>query len=116
AMAAAANFAFVNRQVMATWAREVFARLFDAALTTVYDVCHNIATWEEHVVDGKERCVLVHRKGATRALPPGDRRLPRSLRDAGQPVIIPGDMGRYSFVLAGAPGSSATFHSACHGA
>jgi tRNA-splicing ligase RtcB (3'-phosphate/5'-hydroxy nucleic acid ligase) len=116
AMAAAANFAFVNRQVMAHWAREVFGRLFGARLTTVYDVCHNIAKYEEHDVDGEPRRLLVHRKGATRALPKGHRLVPESYRDVGQPVIIPGDMGRYSFVLAGAEGSSETFGSACHGA
>jgi tRNA-splicing ligase RtcB len=116
AMAAAANFAFVNRQVMAHWARDVFSRLFDAKLTTVYDVCHNIAKFERHAVDGKEKRVLVHRKGATRALPKGHPLLPDAYRDVGQPVIIPGDMGRYSFVLAGAERSSETFGSACHGA
>jgi tRNA-splicing ligase RtcB (3'-phosphate/5'-hydroxy nucleic acid ligase) len=116
AMAAAANFAFVNRQVMAHWAREVFERLFGAELTTVYDVCHNIAKFEMHEVEGRARRLLVHRKGATRALPKGHALLSPSYRDVGQPVIIPGDMGRYSFVLAGAGGSSETFSSACHGA
>ncbi|MGF1467382.1 MAG: RtcB family protein [Sandaracinaceae bacterium] len=116
AMAAAANFAFVNRQVMTHWAREVFDDLFGATLGTVYDVCHNIAKWEHHAVDGVERKLMVHRKGATRALPPGHRLLPRTYRASGQPVIIPGDMGRYSFVLAGAAGSADTFGSACHGA
>ncbi len=116
AMAAAANFAFVNRQVMAHWARQVFGELFGATLTTVYDVCHNIAKWEEHEVDGETRRLLVHRKGATRALPKGHPLLPRAYRDVGQPVIIPGDMGRYSFVLAGAERSRETFGSACHGA
>lgn len=116
AMAAAANFAFVNRQVMTHWAREVFDRLFGATLRTVYDVCHNIAKWERHAVDGKERRLLVHRKGATRALPKDHPLLPDAYRDVGQPVIIPGDMGRYSFVLAGAKGSEDTFGSACHGA
>ncbi len=116
AMAAAANFAFVNRQAMAHWARDVFDRLFGATLTTVYDVCHNIAKYEEHVVGTKPRRLLVHRKGATRALPKNHPLLPAAYRDVGQPVIIPGDMGRYSFVLAGAEGSSETFGSACHGA
>ena len=116
AMAAAANFAFVNRQVMAHWARQVFEELFGAKLTTVYDVCHNIAKWEEHEVDGETKRLLVHRKGATRALPAGHPLLPAAYRDVGQPVIIPGDMGRYSFVLAGAERSSETFGSACHGA
>ncbi|MCA9608086.1 MAG: RtcB family protein [Myxococcales bacterium] len=116
AMAAAANFAFVNRQVMAHWAREVFDSLFGAKLTTVYDVCHNIAKHERHVVEGKERRLLVHRKGATRSLPKDHPLLPDAYRATGQPVIIPGDMGRYSFVLAGGAGSSETFGSACHGA
>jgi tRNA-splicing ligase RtcB len=116
AMAAAANFAFVNRQVMAHWAREVFDEMFGATLTTVYDVCHNIAKFEEHEVDGVTKRLLVHRKGATRALPKGHPLLPAAYRDVGQPVIIPGDMGRYSFVLAGAERSQETFGSACHGA
>jgi len=119
AMAAAANFAFVNRQVMAHWAREVFADVLGAELTTVYDVCHNIAKWESHAVEGAgdaERRLLVHRKGATRALPRGHPLLPPSYREIGQPVIIPGDMGRYSYVLKGAAGSRRSFGSACHGA
>jgi tRNA-splicing ligase RtcB len=116
AMAAAANFAFVNRQVMAHYAREVFDRAFGATLTTVYDVCHNIAKYEEHEIDGANKRLLVHRKGATRALPAGHPLLPKAYREVGQPVIIPGDMGRYSFVLAGAERSRETFGSACHGA
>lgn len=116
AMAAAANFAFVNRQLMTYWAREVFDELFGARLTTVYDVCHNIAKNERHTVDGKERRLLVHRKGATRSLPKGHPLVPKAYREVGQPVIIPGDMGRYSFVLAGGEGSAETFGSACHGA
>lgn len=116
AMAAAANFAFVNRQIMTHWARQVFDDLFGATLTTVYDVCHNIAKHEMHTVDGRERRLLVHRKGATRALPKGHALLPAAYREVGQPVIIPGDMGRYSFVCAGGEGSSNTFGSACHGA
>ncbi len=116
AMAAAANFAFVNRQAMAYYAREVFDDLFGAKLTTIYDVCHNIAKHEEHEVDGEAKRLLVHRKGATRALPKGHSLLPKAYRDGGQPVIIPGDMGRYSFVLAGAERSKETFASACHGA
>jgi tRNA-splicing ligase RtcB len=116
AMAAAANFAFVNRQVMTHWARQVFKKELSAKLRTVYDVCHNIAKYEEHVVDGVARRLLVHRKGATRALPAGHALLPESYRPLGQPVIIPGDMGRYSYVLKGALGSDETFGSACHGA
>jgi tRNA-splicing ligase RtcB len=83
----------------------------------VYDVCHNIAKFEEHVVDGAPRRVLVHRKGATRAFAAGDPRVPAAYRGVGQPVLIPGDMGRYSFVLAGnALAMQATFGSSCHGA
>ena len=112
AMAAAANFAFVNRQVMTHWARRVFDDQLGGTLTTVYDVCHNIAKEEEH----RGRKVLVHRKGATRALPKGHPLVPPAYADVGQPVIIPGDMGRYSFVLRGGEGSAETFGSACHGA
>ncbi|MGE0708046.1 MAG: RtcB family protein [Planctomycetota bacterium] len=116
AMAAAANFAFVNRQVMTHWAREVFRRELRSGLRTVYDVCHNIAKYEEHPVGGASKRLLVHRKGATRALPAGHALLPETYRAIGQPVIIPGDMGRYSFVLRGAPKSERSFGSACHGA
>lgn len=116
AMACAANYAFVNRQVMAASAREVVDRVLGARLTTVYDVCHNIAKWEHHDVGGERKRLLVHRKGATRALPAGHELVPSAYADVGQPVIIPGDMGRYSFVLRGAPRSAAAFGSACHGA
>lgn len=116
AMAAAANFAFCNRVVMAHWARQVFDDRYGASLRTVYDVCHNIAKRERHVVDGEEKELVVHRKGATRALGPGHALLPEDYRPHGQPVIIPGDMGRYSFVLKGAAGSATSFGSACHGA
>ncbi len=118
AMAAAANFAFVNRQLMAHAARGVMDDLFGATLSTVYDVCHNIAKVETHTVPGESepRPLLVHRKGATRALGPGHPNVPEVYRALGQPVIIPGDMARYSFVLRGAERSSQTFGSACHGA
>jgi tRNA-splicing ligase RtcB len=83
----------------------------------LYDVCHNIAKFEEHTVDGALRRVCVHRKGATRAFGPGHALLPDRYRDVGQPVIIPGDMGRYSYVMAGLQGAmDETFGSACHGA
>ncbi|HQR29876.1 MAG TPA: RtcB family protein, partial [Anaeromyxobacteraceae bacterium] len=122
AMAAAANFAWANRQVMAGLAvralREAFAMSEgDLGARTVYDVCHNVAKEEEHVVEGRPRRLLVHRKGATRAFPAGDPRVPARYRAVGQPVLVPGDMGRPSFVLAGLPGSMAeTFGSSCHGA
>ncbi len=122
AMQAAANFAWANRQVMTGLAVQAVARALGIPEARVgarllYDVCHNIAKLEEHVVDGEPRRVLVHRKGATRAFGPGDERVPEPYRAVGQPVMIPGDMGRYSFVLAGNPHAmTATFGSSCHGA
>jgi tRNA-splicing ligase RtcB len=121
AMAAAANFAFANRQVMTHWARRSFAAIFGeapgAALEVVYDVCHNIAKLETFGRDGGEIRACVHRKGATRAYPPGHPQVPERYRAVGQPVLIPGDMGRYSYVLAGSPRAyRETFGSACHGA
>ncbi|MAQ19028.1 MAG: RNA-splicing ligase RtcB [Sandaracinus sp.] len=118
AMAAAANYAFVNRQLMTHAARRVMDELFGAQLKTVYDVCHNIAKEERHVAPGETeaRPLMVHRKGATRALGPEHPSVPEVYRAIGQPVIIPGDMARYSFVLRGAARSSDTFGSACHGA
>ncbi|MDI9631432.1 MAG: RtcB family protein [Acidobacteriota bacterium] len=122
AMAAAANFAFANRQVMTHWVRESFAVVFGLSparlgLGVVYDVCHNIAKFERFTVAGRERRLCVHRKGATRAYPPGHPQTPEAYREAGQPVIIPGDMGRYSYVLAGTERAFAdTFGSSCHGA
>jgi tRNA-splicing ligase RtcB len=109
AMRAAANFAFANRQVIAHWAREVVTRVMEMSprelgLRVVYDVAHNIAKEEEYEVDGRRRRLLVHRKGATRAFP-------------GQPVLVPGDMGRYSFLLEGTETAMReTFGSTCHGA
>ena len=122
AMAGAANFAWCNRQLMMYLAQQallealsITPRELDFAL--VYDVCHNIAKFEEHVVDGRNRRLCVHRKGATRAFAPGHPALPQALRPFGQPVLIPGDMGRYSFVLIGLEGAAReTFGSACHGA
>ncbi|MEJ2216116.1 MAG: RtcB family protein [Gemmatimonadota bacterium] len=122
AMAAAANYAFANRQMMAHRVREVFQDVFgtpwqDLGISLVYDVAHNIAKWERHEADGRERRLCVHRKGATRAFPPGHAEVPSAYRDLGQPVLIPGDMGRYSYVLVGTPGAyRETFGSTCHGA
>lgn len=121
AMAAAANFAFANRQLMAHWVRESFERTLQISASqhrtrTIYDVCHNIAKIETHRVDGRERKLCVHRKGATRAFGPGHPALSDEHRALGQPVLIPGDMGRYSFVLLGCPGSEEAFGSTCHGA
>jgi tRNA-splicing ligase RtcB (3'-phosphate/5'-hydroxy nucleic acid ligase) len=119
AMRAAVNFAFANRQVIADRVRKVFLGAFgdEGRLRQVYDVCHNIAKVERHLVDGRERDVVVHRKGATRAFPPGHPLTPAAYRAVGQPVIVPGDMGRYSFVLVGTEGAwRNTFGSCCHGA
>ena len=118
AMAAAANFAFANRQMMTHWTREAFDRVLGSGdLRIVYDVCHNIAKNEEHRVNGRSLRVLVHRKGATRAFPQGHPDLPEELRDAGQPVLIPGSMGTCSYVLVGTGlAMNETFGSCCHGA
>jgi tRNA-splicing ligase RtcB len=117
-MAAAANFAFANRQMMTHRAREAFRRVLgNVSLPIVYDVCHNIAKFEEHSVGGERRTLLVHRKGATRAFPAGHPALPAALRASGQPVLIPGSMGTSSYVLVGtARAMSDTFGSSCHGA
>jgi len=118
AMAAAANFAFANRQMMTHWVREVFQRVLGGgSLNIVYDVCHNIAKSEEHEVEGISRRVLVHRKGATRAFPKNHPALPEDLRSVGQPVLIPGSMGTCSYVLVGTEQAmKETFGSCCHGA
>ena len=122
AMAAAANFAWCNRQVMMHLATNAFIEALgigrrELGLTLIYDVCHNIAKFEDHVVDGVKRSLCVHRKGATRAFGPGHPELPKTYRHLGQPVLVPGDMGRYSFVLIGLEGAMReTFGSSCHGA
>lgn len=122
AMRAAANYAWNNRQCLMFLAREVFERFFrrsfsDLGMQLVYDVAHNIAKFERHQVGGKERMLCVHRKGATRAFPPGHPELPEAYRLTGQPVIIPGDMGRNSYVLAGTQKAmDETFGTSCHGA
>jgi len=122
AMACAANFAFANRQLITHWVRESFEEVLRASqrslgLELVYDVCHNIAKFEVHQVDGRERRVCVHRKGATRAFPPGHPDLPEDYKEVGQPVLIPGDMGRYSYVLVGTERAmEESFGSTCHGA
>ena len=115
AMAAAANYARANRQVLAQAARDAFAAVAGAGLDLVYDISHNLAKLETHPVDGKARRLCVHRKGATRALPPGHPDLPPDLRGVGQPVLVPGSMGTASYVLVGVPGAPA-FASTCHGA
>ena len=115
AMAAAANYARANRQLLAEAASRVLLTTAGAPLRLVYDVAHNLAALETHDVGGVPVRLCVHRKGATRALPPGHPDLPADLRGAGQPVLIPGSMGTASYVLAGVPGGGA-FASACHGA
>lgn len=122
AMAAGANFAWANRQVITHGIRrafrEVFARSDDElGLAVVYDISHNMAKVEEHGVNGGRRRVLVHRKGATRAFPAGREEVPADYRRFGQPVLVPGDMGTASYVLAGLPTSmDRSFGSSCHGA
>ncbi|MGB8424823.1 MAG: RtcB family protein [Desulfobacterales bacterium] len=122
AMACAANYAWANRQVLLHRSREVFQRVLgvgprDLGMRLVYDVCHNIAKKEDHVVDGRTRAVCVHRKGATRSFPPGHPALTEEIRAVGQPVIIPGDMGTASYVLVGTEKAlTDTFGSTCHGA
>jgi len=122
AMAAAANYAFANRQLITHWVRETFEEVFAASdsslgLGLVYDVCHNIAKKELHRVEGKDMMLCVHRKGATRAFAPHHRLVPDRYREVGQPVLVPGDMGRASYVLAGTQRAmDETFGSTCHGA
>lgn len=122
AMRAAANFGFCNRQLLMQQAREAFASVFGRSwenldMELIYDVAHNIAKLEEHTVNGRKKKVWVHRKGATRAFPAGHPELPQSYQKTGQPVIIPGDMGRASWVLVGGPRSmERTFGTTCHGA
>lgn len=115
AMAAAANYARANRQLLTHVSRLVFRRVTGANLDLVYDVSHNQAKIETHGVDGERRSLCVHRKGATRALPPGHPDLPAELAEVGQPVLIPGSMGTASYVLTGVSGAPA-FASSCHGA
>ncbi len=122
AMACAANYAWANRQILMHWTSESFQRVLglsprDISMRLVYDVCHNIATIEDLVVEGKSKRLCVHRKGAIRAYPPGHRELPDRYRAVGQPVLIPGDMGTGSYLLAGTRKAfEETFGSTCHGA
>ena len=122
AMACAANYAWVNRQVIQSRTADAMRRVLgiterDLGIRLIYDVCHNIAKFEEHEVDGEQRRVCVHRKGATRAFAAGHPLVPEAYRDIGQPVLIPGDMGRASYILIGAEGAmKETFGSSCHGA
>ncbi|MBN2430603.1 MAG: RtcB family protein [Acidobacteria bacterium] len=122
AMAGAANFAFANRQLITHWVRESFAQVLRVpprthALRLIYDVAHNIAKIERHVIDGQEKTVCVHRKGATRSFPAGHPDLSPAYRVIGQPVLIPGDMGTASYVMLGTTTAmEKTFGSSCHGA
>jgi tRNA-splicing ligase RtcB len=122
AMTAAANSAFANRQLITHRVREVFAKVFGRSaqalgLSVVYDVCHNTAKLERHMVGDAPVDLVVHRKGATRAFGPGAPDVPEAYRDVGQPVLIPGDMGRSSYVLVGTETAMReSFGSTCHGA
>lgn len=122
AMRCAVNFAFANRECLAFWAEKAFSKALNASPSTigmrlVYDVAHNVAKIEEHEVDGKRMKLCVHRKGATRGFPPHHPLVPEVYREIGQPVIIPGDMGRYSYVLVGTERAlKETWGTVCHGA
>lgn len=121
AMKCAANYAWNNRQCLMYLVREVFEKFFnrsfkDLGMDLIYDVAHNIAKFEKYNIDGKEKLLCIHRKGATRAFPPGHPDLPLKYREIGQPVIIPGDMGRNSYLLVGTKKAEETFYSTCHGA
>jgi tRNA-splicing ligase RtcB (3'-phosphate/5'-hydroxy nucleic acid ligase) len=122
AMICAVNYAMVNRHCLCHWAGEAFEKFFGKSqeklgISTIYDVSHNIAKIEEHDINGGTARVCVHRKGATRAYPPGHKDIPERYRSIGQPVIIPGDMGRYSYILLGTEEAmSESFGSTCHGA
>jgi len=121
-MACAANYAWANRQIIMHWTKETFEKDLqispdDLKMELLYDVCHNIAKLETHVVDGENVNLCVHRKGATRSLPPGHPDVPQRYRKVGQPVLIPGDMGTHSYVLAGSQKAmEESFGSTCHGA
>ncbi|MBN2150504.1 MAG: RtcB family protein [Candidatus Lokiarchaeota archaeon] len=122
AMCCAANFAWNNRQMITHWVRKSFSDVYkrkaeDMDLHLIYDVCHNILKKEEHVVDGKKLMLNVHRKGATRAFPPGHEKLPKHFQPTGQPVLIPGSMGTASYLCVGQPRAmELSFGSTAHGA
>jgi len=118
AMCCAVNYAFCNRQMITYWIRETLKQFFpNAELNLIYDVAHNIAKIEEHVIDGKKEKVCIHRKGATRAFGPGRKDIPEVYRKYGQPILIPGSMGTYSYILVGSKkAEEISFASTCHGA
>jgi tRNA-splicing ligase RtcB len=121
-MACAANYAYANRQIMLHLCREAFEHVLGISpkalnMRLVYDVCHNIAKKEKHIIDGRQRWLCVHRKGATRSFGPGQPGLSRDYQDVGQPILIPGDMGTASYVMVGTQNAmEETFGSTCHGA
>jgi tRNA-splicing ligase RtcB len=120
AMSAAANFAWANRHMIAHYVRKAFSEIFEIKekdIKTIYDVAHNIAKKEEHTVDGKKKTLLVHRKGATRAFPAGEKDIPKVYKETGQPIMIPGSMGTASYVLVGTEKAmQESFGSTAHGA
>ncbi|MBN2831048.1 MAG: RtcB family protein [Candidatus Omnitrophica bacterium] len=121
AMKCAANYAWANRQCLMHLTRNIFERVLGVSwqklgMFLIYDVAHNIAKIEKHTINGEEKKLCVHRKGATRAIPVGHPALPVKYKNIGQPVIIPGDMGRNSYLLVGEEGAAETFFSCCHGA
>jgi len=121
AMKCAVNYAFTNRTVMTKWIRDSFEEVFgmeweDMEMNTIYDVCHNICKLEKHKINGEKREVYIHRKGSTRALPPGHELLPEVYKNVGQPVLIAGSMGTASYILVGTEKSEESFYSTCHGA
>ncbi len=104
-MSSAVNFAFANRQMIAHWVRAVFKRILGTAhgMDQVYDVCHNVAKFEKHEIEGRVKNLCIHRKGATRSFGPGRVEIPQAYRQVGQPVFIPGSMGTSSYILVGTP-------------
>jgi len=120
AMACGANYAWANRQAIAHFIRKAWKNVLGSSgksgLKVVYDVAHNIAKIEKHIIDGREKELVVHRKGATRAFPPGHPEIPEKYRETGQPVLIPGSMGTASYILAGVKEGAQSWFSACHGA
>lgn len=118
-MCAAVNYAFANRQMIAHWVRDVFAKVMGSSrgMRQIYDVCHNVAKIEKHMIDGRTQEVCIHRKGATRSFGPGRPEIPEAYRDYGQPVIIPGSMGTASYILVGTKeAEDLSFSSTAHGA
>ena len=118
-MSCGVNYAFANRQMIEHWVRDVFSRVIGTSegMNQIYDVCHNIAKFEKHVIDNEKRKVCLHRKGATRSFGPGREEIPEIYRTIGQPVIIPGSMGTASYLLVGTKEAEETsFGSTAHGA